>query len=120
MEIKIIEVNNRKIAVVNSELPIISDGQSALEFLMNIGYEHNCRSIAVNREAFVEDFYKLSTGVAGEVAQKIVNYRYRLAIIGDFSAYTSKPLIDYMYECNNGGHLYFVADENDAVKKLSA
>jgi DNA-3-methyladenine glycosylase I len=25
---------------------------------------------------------------------------------------------DYIYECNNGGHLYFVADENEAVKKL--
>lgn len=78
------------------------DGQSALDFAVNIGYEYDCRNIVVNKAAIGEDFFRLSTGVAGEVAQKFVNYGYRLAIIGDFSVYTSKPFRDYMYECNNG------------------
>lgn len=46
--------------------------------------------------------------------QKFVNYGYQLAIIGDFSAYTSKALRDYMYECNSGRHLFFVADAAEA------
>ena len=85
-----------------------------------MGYEHDCRDIVVNKTAVAEDFFKLSTGIAGEVAQKFVNYGYRLAIIGDFSGYTSKPLRDYIYECNNGGHLYFVSDEEEAIKKLES
>ena len=120
MNVKIIETNSRKTAVVNSDVPIISDGQSALDFFANIGYEYNCRDIAINKAAITEAFFKLSTGIAGEVAQKFVNYGYRLAIIGDFSRYTNKPLRDYIYECNKGGHLYFVATEDEAVRVLGS
>ena len=109
---------DKKIAIVNSDKPIIYDGQSALDFAVSIGYEHDCQNIALNKEAIAEDFFKLSTGIAGEVVQKFVNYGYRLAIIGDFSKYTSKPFHDYIYECNKGKHLYFVADEEMAMEKL--
>jgi len=118
MNIKIVKANNGKVIVVNSDVPIINDGQSALDFAVSIGYEYDCRSLAVNKKAVSEDFFKLSTGVAGEIVQKLVNYGYRLAIIGNFSDYTSKPLHDFIYESNNGSHLYFVADEDEAVKKL--
>jgi hypothetical protein len=118
MTTKTVNTSKGSIVVVDADAPIISDGQSALDFIVNIVYEHNCHNIAVHKSAIAENFFKLSTGIAGEVAQKIVNYRFRLAIIGDFSGYTSKPLLDYIYECNKGGHLYFVSDENEAVKKL--
>jgi len=118
MNIKIIEIKNEKIAIVNSNTPIISDGQSALDFTGSIAYEHDCRNIIVNKESIAEDFFKLSSGVAGEVAQKLVNYSFRLAIIGDFSGYTSKPLHDFIYESNKGKHLYFVANEDEAIKIL--
>ena len=118
---KIIETNSGKIAIVNSDAnpPIITNGQTALDFAVSVGYEQDCRSIAVNKAAIADDFFKLSTGLAGEIVQKFVNFGYRLAIIGDFSEYTSKPLHDFMYESNKGKYLYFVADENEAVKRLS-
>ena len=106
------------VVVVDCDTPVIINGQSALDFAVNIGYEHNCHDIAVNKAAIAEGFFDLSTGIAGEVVQKFVNYGFRLAIIGDFSGYTSKSLRDYIYECNKGGHLYFTADEDEAVKKL--
>ena len=115
---KIVETPGGRIVLINSDIPLISDGQSALDFFINIGYEHGCSNIIVNKAAIAEDFFKLSTGIAGEVAQKFVNYRYRLAIVGDFSVYASKPLQDYIYECNNGTHLYFADDEEAAIKKL--
>ena len=116
---KIIESKNGRIAIVNSDTPIIIDGQTALDFTVNIAYEHDCRDAAVNKAAVAEDFFKLSTGVAGEIAQKLVNYGFRLAIIGDFSNYTSKPLHDFIFESNQGRNLYFVADENEAILRLS-
>ncbi|MDR0596657.1 MAG: DUF4180 domain-containing protein [Clostridiales Family XIII bacterium] len=114
MEIKTIG----DIAVVNSETPLVADAQSALDLIASVGHECGVHKIALNKAAVSEDFFKLSTGIAGEVVQKFVNYGYRLAIVGDFSAYTSKPLRDYIYECNNGRHLCFVANEHEAADKL--
>jgi hypothetical protein len=118
MTTDLIETPNGKVAVIHSDTPIITDAQSALDLAATIFYEHECQNIAINKEAITEDFFKLSTGVAGEIVQKLVNYRHRLAIIGDFSGYTSKPLHDYMYECNKGKHLYFVDSEQAAIEKL--
>ncbi|MDR1136092.1 MAG: DUF4180 domain-containing protein [Clostridiales Family XIII bacterium] len=115
MDIKIID----GIAVINSETPIISDAQAALDLIASVSYEHDVNKIAINKAAVNEDFFKLSTGLAGDVAQKFVNYGCRLAIFGDFSAYTSKPLRDYMYECNKGKDLCFAADEAEALRNLS-
>lgn len=118
MTLKIIETDTGKIAVVNSDEPIIVDGQSALDFAVSIGYEQDCSRIAVNKAAMADGFFDLSTGIAGEVVQKFVNFSYRLAIIGDFSEYTSKPLHDYIYESNKGTYLLFANDEDEAVRKL--
>lgn len=49
-----------------------------------------------------EEFFILSSGLAGEVLQKLINYGGRIALYGDFSHYTSKPLLDFMYESNKG------------------
>lgn len=107
-----------KLALIHSDTPLITDAQSALDLIASVGYEHGAAAIAVNKAAVSEDLFRLSTGLAGEVVQKFVNYGYRLIIMGDFSAYTSKPLQDYIYECNKGNHLNFVADEAEAMQKL--
>ena len=107
-----------KIVIANSDIPLILDGQSALDFAANVGHENNCYNIAVHKAAIADEFFDLSTGIAGEVVQKFVNYGFKLAIIGDFSGYASKYLHDYIYECNKGSHLFFVANENEAVKRL--
>jgi hypothetical protein len=118
MAAKIIETPSGKVAVIHGDTPIITDARSALDLAATLFFEHGCQSIAVDKAAVTEDFFRLSAGVAGEVAQKLVNYGIRLAIIGDFSGYTSKPLHDYMYECNRGKHLYFVDSEQAAIEKL--
>ncbi|MCL2162780.1 MAG: DUF4180 domain-containing protein [Oscillospiraceae bacterium] len=118
MTTRIVESNIGKLVIVTSAEVIISDGQSALDFVANMVYEHDCYGIAVNKAAVADSFFVLSTGVAGEVVQKFVNYKMRFAIIGDFSSHTSKPLHDFIYESNKGRHLYFVADEDEAIMKL--
>lgn len=106
------------IIVVNSETPLITDRQSTIDFITSFVYENNINKIAINKAAISRDFFKLSTGLAGEVAQQFTNWRCRIAIIGDFSEYTSKPLLDYMYECNKGQTLYFVNNEDEAINYL--
>ena len=110
---------SNEIAVVNSKELIIKDVQSAIDFIMTIKYETGCNKIALNKEAVCDEFFILSKGLAGEILQKFINYQTKLAIYGDYSKYTSKPLKDFMYESNNGKDIFFVNNENEAVKKLS-
>ncbi len=119
MKTEVMKKNNMEIAVVNSDKILITDVQSALDFIMTIKYETGCTNIAVNKEAIVEDFFVLSTCLAGEILQKFINYGIRFAIYGDFTKYTSKPLKDFMYESNQGKDIYFQPDASFAVDKLS-
>ena len=82
---------------MNSEELLIADVQSALDFIMTIKFETDCTNIAINREAIVEDFFVLSTCLAGEILQKFVNYGVRFAVYGDFSNYTSKSLKEEIF-----------------------
>ena len=85
---------------------------------MSVKYETSCSKIAINKDALIEDFFILTTGIAGEILQKFVNYQIKFAIIGDYSKYTSKPLKDLIYESNKGNDIFFVATEDEAVKML--
>lgn len=94
-------------ALVCGEEILITDGTSAIELLASARYETGCSAVILRKEQLVEDFFRLSSGIAGEVLQKFVNYQMRLAIVGDFSHYTSKPLRDFIYESNNGKQVGF-------------
>lgn len=119
MKLEIVRKNNRKIAVVNSDELLITDALSALDLVMTVKYETGCTDIAVNKEAVTEDFFILSTCLAGEILQKFINYGVRFAVYGDFSGYTSKPLKDFMYESNRGKDFYFQPDVTQAVEHLA-
>jgi hypothetical protein len=119
MKTVVIKKNNIDVAVVSSDKLLITDVQSALDLIMTVTYETGCTNIAVNKEAIVNDFFVLSTCLAGEILQKFINYGVRLAIYGDFSKYTSKPLKDFMHESNNGKDIYFQPTVSLAVDKLS-
>jgi len=62
----------------------------------------------VEKRSIADDFFILSSGLASEVLQKFVNYHTKLAIVGDYLQYTSKPLHDFIYESNNGRDVFFV------------
>lgn len=66
-----------------------------------------------------EDFFVLSTGIAGEILQKFINYHVKAAMFGDYSHYTSKPLRDFIYESNNGKDFFFTASKEEAVERLA-
>lgn len=119
METEVVNKNNVSVAVINSDEHLITDVQSALDLIMSVKYETGCTNIALNKSAIVDDFFILSTCMAGEILQKFINYGVRFAIYGDFSRYTSKPLKDFMYESNRGKDIYFQPSVSRAVDKLS-
>jgi hypothetical protein len=78
--------------------------------------------VAVPVERLGEDFFRLSTRIAGEVIQKFVNYQRRLVVVGDISRHleASKPLRDFVYESNRGRHVWFVDSLGDLEDRLTA
>lgn len=119
MNIEKITQNGKTIAVVTSSEPVINDVQSALDLIMTVKYEAGTNLLAVDKNAIIEDFFILSRGLAGEVLQKFINYQAKLAIFGDFSKYTSKPLKDFIYESNKGKDIFFAATKADAADRLA-
>ena len=67
----------------------------------------------------IDNFFILSSRIAGEILEKFITYKTKFAIYGDYSKYTSKPLKDFIYESNNGKDIFFVATEDEAVKMLN-
>ena len=119
MKINTIIKNNKTIAVFSGDEKVITDVQSALDLIMTSKYECNTNFIAVDKKIVADDFFVLSSRLAGKILQKFVNYQAKLAIFGDYSKYTSKPLKDFIFESNKGKNIFFVADENQAIEKLS-
>lgn len=112
-------ININDIAVVRGEGLILTDVQSALDLIGYVNFKAGSNKIIVYKENIAEDFFVLSNGKLGEVLQKFVNYGISLAIVGDFSIYTSKPLKDFVYESNKGKHIFFTKNEQSAIEKFS-
>lgn len=120
MKLEKIERNQGICAVVRSNDRVIVDAASALDLLMNAKYEIGTKNIVIDKTLIAEEFFFLSSGLAGEILQKYINYGGRIAIYGDFSRYTSKPLKDFIYESNRGRDVFFVPTEEEAILRVTA
>ena len=118
METETLTVNGVTIAVVNSAEKITTP-QSALDLAVTVKYEIGAQRIAIPKRLLPEEFFILSSGLAGEILQKYINYGIKMAVWGDFSRYTSKPLHDFIYESNHGKDFFFVGTREQAVDRLA-
>ena len=120
MEISRVTRNGADIAVINNNSVIlINDLQDALDLIGNILFEINVSRVILDKSAFCEEFFDLKTKLAGDVLQKFTTYQIAVAIVGDFSGYTSKSLHDFFYETNRGNSVFFLENEELALEKLS-
>ena len=119
MTLETVKQNGILCAVVISTEKVITDTQSALDLLMLAKYSVGTKNIVIDKTLIADDFFILSKGMAGEILQKFINYGGRIAIYGDYSGYTSKPLKDFIYESNKGKDVFFVATKEQAIEKLT-
>ncbi len=110
---------NKDIVLVEHEGVLIADVPSALDLMATVQYETGCHRAIVYKDAVSRDFFILSTGLAGEILQKYVNHHFQLAMVGDYSGYTSEPLQAFIRESNRGRHFFFVETLEKAIEKLS-
>lgn len=98
-----------KVLVVAADGPSLGGEAGALD-LIGAAYGIEVDMIAVPVARLGDSFFKLRTGIAGAFIQKIRNYQYRLAIVGDISRQVSasKALHDFVLECNGRRDVLFV------------
>lgn len=119
MKIELLKEKNVDIALVSSDEKVIVDTQSALDLAMTVKYETGTNKIIMDKRNISDEFFILSSGMAGEILQKFINYHIKIAIYGDYSGYTSKPLKDFIYESNKGKDVFFVSTLDEAVDMLT-
>lgn len=108
-------VNNQNVAELKLNDVKIITTQQFLQMMMDAGAE----KVIVHQQSLDESFFDLRTGLAGEMLQKVVNYRLQLAIVGDFTIYDSKSLKAFMNESNRSNTINFVSTVEEALKRLA-
>ncbi len=119
MKIETHKKNLINIAEVISEDIVISNASDGLDLLGNLYYQ-DFDKIIIHEKNITPDFFDLKNGMAGEILQKFSNYRVRLAIIVNFSKFTSKSINDFIFESNNGKQINFVGSQPEAIKVLTS
>lgn len=117
MNIEITQHQGCDIAEVTGSGILIQNPQDALEILINCAYQ-GASKIIIQASQLLPEFFDLKTGIAGEILQKVSTYQLQVAIVGDFSQYTSKSLRDFIFESNKMGRVNFVASVEEARMKL--
>lgn len=114
------EQGTSRVAIVNQDSICIHNVQDALDLMATIQYEHQCHKIILQQSQLIADFFELRTKLAGDILQKYVNYGTKLAIVGEFSLFSSKSLNDFIYECNQGKDFFFKLTLEEALEALHA
>lgn len=116
---KVVEIGTARV------LMLVCEGQRLLSAadlhdLLGEAFFSGIDLIALPVEALDSDFLKLSTGIAGSLFQKFVNYSVRCAIVGDVSdaLNVSQSLCDFVHETNRGNSVWFVPDFDSLRTKL--
>jgi hypothetical protein len=115
------DISGVRVFVCPEEGACLAD-DAALTDLIGELYSCGARWAAIPLARLGPDFLNLSSRVAGEILQKVVNYRFQVAILGDVSAAAeaSGPLRDFIRESNRGNAVWFVDDLAELEARLAA
>jgi PadR family transcriptional regulator AphA len=106
-----------------SFLECFPDGQvlrsdaDILDLIVACG-EQMCDRLLVHAGLLPTDFYDLKTGLAGNLLQKLVNYRLRCAFILDEEKVGNGRFYEMMIEANRGRQFHFCFNVDDALEWL--
>src|SRR5690606_20851473 len=88
--------------------------------LIAAGWEHDVTRAVIGEQALTDEFFQLRTGLAGIALQKLVNYRFRTAIIVPDEAAVRGRAKEMVAELNKGRDFRVFARISDAGASLDA
>jgi hypothetical protein len=116
---QVFEATGVRVLACAADGPVLAKAGDVSDYI-SAAWEHEAALVAIPVERLADDFFRLRTGLAGEAIQKFVNYRIRLALIGDIARFVeaSDALRDFVVESNRGDHVWFVMDLDALRAKL--
>ena len=115
------DVGGSKAAVLAAEGPLLRGEQDALDILGDLyGTETEIVVIPVSRVD--PEFWQLRTGRLGGFIQKLVNYRQRVAFVGDLQAEVARSdaLRDFVQESNRSAEVCFATELAELEARATA
>jgi DNA-binding PadR family transcriptional regulator len=101
MNHKVIENGDKKyIEVISVSAPFYTE-QDALDLVALCG-EHDTNLLMLHESTLSDDFFKLKTGVAGRILQKLINYRVKTAAVISDEIVNKGKFKDMVSEGNKG------------------
>lgn len=83
-----------------------------------MGRNYGINKLLINQSNINPDFFDLSTGLAGEILQKIANYQLHTAFVVDPQTIKSKRFMELMSEANHLQEYRFFTDRQAAINWL--
>ena len=111
---RIYELDGVRVIECVADGRLVRTSQDAID-LIGDARSHQADLVVIPIERLGDDFFRLRTGIAGEVIQKFVTYGVCLAILGDISRHLneSSALRDFVREANQGSHCMFVTNREE-------
>ncbi len=109
--------NNAVIAEATDTGLLVQKEQDSTALIESL-FESGTHKLILHVENLAPEFFQLRTGLAGAVLQKFVTYHLQVAIVGDFSNFTSEALKAFIYESNQGTQVFFLDGVDQALTKL--
>ena len=116
VNIRFYSKNGKKIGLLDDQSFCLATEADALDIMGTCQY-NDTHAIIIDRSSFKDEFFDLSTNIAGGILQKFVTYGMQMAIVGNFDD-GSGPLQAFIVECNRGQHLFFTPSRGEAEDKL--
>jgi Domain of unknown function (DUF4180) len=108
-----------RILTLDAEGALIATSENTSDLIGN-AWSDGASLIVVPVGRLDPSFFDLKSGFAGEFTQKLVNYRLRVAVLGDLAAVVAAagPFADWVWESNRGEQVWFVADAAELDRRL--
>jgi hypothetical protein len=115
-----LELGGEQILVCDAQGPLIDSYRRTVDLIGEALAAH-ASLIAIPVSRLSADFFRLRSGVAGEIVGKIVTYHLKLAIIGDIADHlaASSALRAWVGESNRHGEIFFLPSLDDLAARLS-
>ena len=107
-------IGKAMVAEVSANDMLLTVPEDANDLLGNAYYQ-GFDGMIISADKISPRFFDLKTRLAGEILQKFSTFQMRLAIVGDFSTFTSESLKSFIYESNRGNLIHFSPTTADAV-----
>jgi hypothetical protein len=114
------DIAGTRVLVCAPDGPPVLGEREALD-LIGAALSEQAAWVALPASRLPDDFFRLSTRLAGELVQKFVNYGRGLAVLGDIARYTadSSTLRAFVDESNRGRQVWFLPGLDDLRLRLS-